>query len=157
MHPFYDNFLERLTSFHQGCLAVINGLDPDALDWIPMNAPTTEMNSISVIITHLVGAERYWIGDVALGDHSGRVRAEEFRVHGLGSQELIHKINGASEYARNAMQKLSIDDLSRKVTSTRDEKEFAISWALLHALGHTALHLGHLQLVRQLWDERAKV
>jgi hypothetical protein len=27
-------------------------------------------------------------------------------------------------------------------------------WALNHALAHTALHIGHAQITRQLWDAR---
>jgi hypothetical protein len=29
-----------------------------------------------------------------------------------------------------------------------------IAWSLLHALEHTALHLGHMQLTRQLWEQQ---
>jgi len=28
-----------------------------------------------------------------------------------------------------------------------------VAWALLHALDHTAQHLGHMQITRQLWDQ----
>ena len=29
-----------------------------------------------------------------------------------------------------------------------------VAWALLHALEHTAIHLGHMQIMRQLWEQR---
>jgi hypothetical protein len=29
-----------------------------------------------------------------------------------------------------------------------------VGWALCHILKHTALHLGHLQITRQLWEQR---
>jgi hypothetical protein len=28
-----------------------------------------------------------------------------------------------------------------------------VAWALLHALEHTTLHLGQIQLTRQLWEQ----
>jgi len=28
-----------------------------------------------------------------------------------------------------------------------------VAWALAHALEHTALHLGHIQIGRELWQE----
>jgi uncharacterized damage-inducible protein DinB len=156
MQPFFDDFLERLTALHRSCLNSMDGLSVQALDWVPVQKPTAEMNSISILITHLVGAERYWIGDVALGENSGRVREQEFRVHGLSAEELIDKITAASDYARTALTKLTFDDLDRLMLSSRDGKEYTIAWALLHALEHTALHVGHLQLVSQLWDEQVE-
>ena len=29
-----------------------------------------------------------------------------------------------------------------------------LTWCLAHALEHTALHLGHMQIMRQLWRQR---
>ena len=156
MQPFFDDFLERLTALHRSCLNSMDGLSVQALDWVPVQKPTAEMNSISILITHLVGAERYWIGDVALGDNSERVREQEFQVHGLSAAELMNKINAASDFARTALWNLAFDDLDRKMLSPRDGKKYTIAWALLHALEHTALHVGHLQLVCQLWDEQAE-
>ncbi len=154
MHSFFEDFLERLTAMHRGCLKTIEGLSPAALDWVPVKNPTAEMNSINVLVTHLVGAERYWIGDVAMGDDSGRVRHEEFQVSGLHVEDLSAKINAATDYARLAVEKLNIEDLSKETISPRDGENFSVGWALLHALEHTAIHLGHIQLTRQLWDER---
>jgi hypothetical protein len=31
-----------------------------------------------------------------------------------------------------------------------------VGWALLHALEHTAIHLGHIQITQQLWDQKNK-
>jgi hypothetical protein len=31
------------------------------------------------------------------------------------------------------------------------ERTIPVRWCLLHALDHTALHLGHMQLTYQLW------
>lgn len=154
MHPFFEDYLGRLTDLHKGCLKTIEDLSVDALDWIPVKMPTSDMNSINVLVTHLIGAERYWIGDVALGDISDRVRAEEFRANGLNADELAAKINAASIYARKALEKLKIDDLSKENIAPNQDRKFSIGWSLLHALEHTAIHLGHIQLTRQLWDEK---
>ncbi|NIU62141.1 MAG: DUF664 domain-containing protein, partial [Gammaproteobacteria bacterium] len=35
-----------------------------------------------------------------------------------------------------------------------DGREFRVSWSLLHALDHVAQHTGHVQITRQLWDQR---
>ena len=38
--------------------------------------------------------------------------------------------------------------------STRDDRNFSAGWALAHALEHTAPHLGHAQVTRQLWERK---
>ena len=66
-NPYYD----RLQTLHQGISEAIADLPQEALDWEP--APS--MNSVTVLVVHLTGAERYWIGDVAGQDPSGRIRS----------------------------------------------------------------------------------
>lgn len=154
MHPFFQDYLQRLTNLHQDILHAIEGMPPEALDWTPIQETTGDMNSINVLVTHLCGAERYWIGEVACGDNSGRVRTEEFQVSGMDAGILTAKIIGATQYAQSALETLSIDNLARDGTSHHDRRVFTVGWALLHALEHTAVHLGHIQITRQLWDEK---
>lgn len=153
MEPIFQDYLERLIDLHRGILDTIEGLSPEALDWTPLQKTSGDMNSINVLVVHLCGAERYWIGDVACGDISGRVRAEEFQVSGMNANFLTEKINAATEYAQMALEKLTIDDLAKDGTSPRDGRNYTVGWALLHALEHTAIHLGHIQITRQMWDE----
>jgi hypothetical protein len=105
------------------------------------------------LVTHLTGAERYWIGDVGGQDPSGRDREAEFRVHGIVLSELQQRLRDASLYAHRLLETLELHDLEAVQVSPRDGKKFTLSWALLHALEHSAIHLGHIQLIRQLWDQ----
>jgi uncharacterized damage-inducible protein DinB len=154
MHAFLQDYLERLTDLHQGIIDNIDDLPSAALDWTPLQEINHDMNSINVLVTHLCGAERYWIGDVALGDPSERVRAAEFEVRGMNAEVLAEKVFAATAYARSALEKLDIEDLAIEKTRLRDERPVTAGWALLHALEHTAIHLGHIQITRQLWDEQ---
>jgi len=154
MHPFFQDYHQRLTDLHQDILNAIEGMPPEALDWTPIQDTTGDMNSINVLVTHLCGAERYWIGEVACGDISGRVRAEEFQVSEMDAGSLAAKINSATQYAQYALENLAIDDLAKDGASPHDSRVFTVGWALLHALEHTAVHLGHIQITRQLWDEK---
>ena len=154
MHPLFQDYLDSLTDLHQGILNAIEGLPSEALDWTPLTDPTADMNSINVLVTHLCGAERYWIGDVAAGDPSGRIRDEEFQVSGLTAKELTAKVDAATEYAQSALERIYPDTLHIEKSRLLDDQPVTAGWALLHALEHTAIHLGHIQITRQLWDER---
>jgi uncharacterized damage-inducible protein DinB len=148
MEQFYLDYLERLQALHHEIAQAVAGLPQTALDW----TPASQTNSMVVLVMHLVGAERYWIGDVALGQPSGRDRAVEFQVSGLSTQDLDAHLEAAGDYARNALQGLELAVLARPCVSPRDGRGLSTAWALLHALEHTAIHLGHIQLTRQLWE-----
>ena len=155
MHPFFEDYLQRLRDLHIDALNALDGLSPEALDWTPLDQPTDDMNSINVLVTHFCGAERYWIGDIALGEPSDRVRAAEFQASNLDAKTLAERIETATDYAEYALAKLSQDDLPVERTRLRDGRLVSMGWALLHALEHTAVHVGHIQITRQLLDQRA--
>ncbi|MRR32122.1 DinB family protein [bacterium] len=144
---FYDDLFHRFQELHSDIANAIDGLPPEALDWVP----GPEMNSIAVLVVHLTGSERYWIGDVALGDPSGRVRDDEFKVRGLTVEQLRQRLSVADDYARAAFARFTLVDLETDRKSPRNDKIFTVGWSLLHALEHTGLHTGHIQLTRQLW------
>jgi uncharacterized damage-inducible protein DinB len=148
MQTFCEEYLNILQACHTDILKALEGLPADALDW----KAGADMNPISVLVFHLTGAERYWIGDVAAQEPSGRDRAAEFKVHGVGLEALRKRLEDNLAYARDALEKLTLQDLQTRRTSPRDGREFTVAWALLHALEHANLHLGHIQITRQLWE-----
>ena len=154
MHPIFQDYLDRLNDLHQEILSLIEGLSPEALDWTPLKETSGDMNSINVLVTHLCGAERYWIGDIALGEDSQRMRDREFVVRELTAEILAEKIHAATAYARYAFEQLDIENLREIKTNLRNGREVSAGWALFHALEHTAIHLGHIQITRQLWEEQ---
>jgi hypothetical protein len=149
MDPVFQDFFERLKTLHASVEHALDGLPSAALDW----APGPEMNSLAVLVTHLAGAERYWIGDVAGQAPSGRDRASEFLVHGLDRAHLLAQMASTLEHSRGVLEQLSIQDLEAERLSARDGEVHRVAWALAHALEHTALHTGHIQIGRQLLDE----
>jgi uncharacterized damage-inducible protein DinB len=147
MQTFYQDYINLLQERHNEILEALEGLPAEALDW----TPGPDMNSISVLVVHLASAERYWIGDVAAQDPKERDRDAEFRVRGVEINILKKHLMGNLEYARNALNDFTIEDLQTTRVSARDGRTFTVAWALLHALEHATLHLGQIQLTRQLW------
>ena len=149
MQTFFTDYLNLLQDCHNHILESLEGLPPAALDWTPGN----DMNSISVLVFHLTGAERYWIGDVAAKDPTERDRDAEFKVHDVGLDALKKRTTDVLEYASKALDKMSVQDLESTRISARDGREFTVAWSLLHALEHATLHLGQIQMTRQLWEQ----
>ena len=150
MNRFYIDLLDRLQDIHEDVSKVLNGLPQEALDW----SPGPGMNTVCVIVVHLTGAERYWIGDVVGGDLSGRDRGEEFRAWGWSKEDLKARLEKTLAHTEMVFEKLTLADLEKMCISHRDGREFTAGWSIAHALDHAALHTGHLQLIHQLWDQR---
>ena len=150
MQPFFTAYLNNLQEFHDEIRTAIKGLPQEGLDW----APGPEINPLNVLVVHLTGAEHYWIGDVIAGKPSERDREAEFTVRGVAEQELIQRLRENEHFFQKALEPLALQDLEAMRTSPRNGRSVAVGWALCHVLKHTALHLGHMQITRQLWEQR---
>ena len=128
---------------------VIQRLPVEALDW----SPATHMNSIAILVAHAMGAERYWIGDVTVRQGTERVRDTEFQVNAQDHDTLIAMLDDALADAKTALAALSIKQLSEeRVPPSQSDRSFTVGWCLLHAMEHTAQHMGHVQLMGDMWE-----
>ena len=150
MYHFEHDYLERMGWLHAEIERQIRDLPQGALDW----SPGSDIPSMCVLVTHLTGAERYWIGDVVAGESSDRDRDAEFRAEGCDQNELITKMKVSREYAGEVIRKINYGDLSNQRISPRNGNEITVGYALNYTLEHTAIHLGHIQIIRQMWDQR---
>lgn len=149
MQNFYKDYLNLLQDCHNGILEALEGLPQAALDWVPGQ----DMNSISVLVFHTTGSARYWIGDIAAQESSNRDRDAEFRARGVGMDVLKKRLTDNLEYARSALDKMSLQDLETTRINPGNGRELTVAWALLHALEHATSHLGQIQITRQLWEQ----
>jgi hypothetical protein len=150
MDPVFKAYYDILETLHQGCRAVLSGMTQEELDWCPDNG----MNSIAILATHIAGAERYWVGDVVMREASSRDRDKEFATTGVSEDILTDLLDSALEYARKAFNRLDTYQLVDIRISPRDGREYTIAWSIAHVLEHTALHLGHMQITKQLLKSR---
>ena len=151
MNPFFEELFKKFRGLHAEIEEKIVDLPQEALDW----HPGADMNSIGVLVAHIAGAERYLIGDVVLEDSSHRDRPAEFLTKGLVVPELLSKLKDSETYMERAFESLTLDDLDKTRRHPRDGRQVKVSWSLLQAIEHTAMHVGHIQLVRQLWEQRS--
>ncbi len=153
MQTYFQEYLKILQTCHTDILKAVDGLPSAALDWVPGQ----EMNSINVLVFHLTGAEQYWISDVAAQRPSQRDRDAEFKIHSVDVGVLKKRLEDNITLAASVLETLNLTDLESPRISPRDGREVTVAWALLHALEHSMLHLGQIQLTRQLWEQKEKV
>lgn len=150
MQTFYSDYLDNLQELHEDIAKTIEGLSPEALDW----SPRSGVNSITALIVHLTGSQRFLFGEVIAGQDIKRDRDAEFRAKGLTLEELNKLLEENLIYISEIMEPLTLADLeSKRMFRTR---ETTLGWVIGHALKHTASHLGHIQVMRDLWEEFKK-
>jgi hypothetical protein len=149
MPTFFDELRSRFHDLHTDLINSIKDLPNEAMDWVP----GPDMNSISVLVTHLTGSERYLIG-VALDEPPARDREAEFKVKGLPAAKLVARLAETDEYVLKALERLSTQDLAHEHLSPRSQKQVTAAWCILHSLDHSAIHAGQLQITRQLWEQK---
>lgn len=152
MEQFFADFIKNINELHADVLQTLNNLPPEALDWSPLS----KGNSCSVIVTHIAGAEKYWLGDVVAGNPTGRDRDEEFRAKDLSHTELAKRLQETSDFMEGILSGFNLEVLESSRVSPRNNQEVTVAWALGHTLKHTSIHLGHIQITRQLWEEQNK-
>ena len=145
-HQLFADYLERLEGLQRRLHKDVQDLPAEAMDWLPGPA----MNSVAVLLAHIAGVLQEGI-DIALDDPPSRVREQEFQTRGVLSAEMLRRLDAVIDYARSALPRLGLEDLDQE----RKDEDATITcgWALLHALEHAYLHLGHLQLTCQIWRQ----
>ena len=144
---FFADYLELLEGLQRRLHQDVQDLPAEAMDW----SPGPKMNSVAVLLAHITGVLHEGI-DLALDDPPSRVREQEFQTCGVLSAEMLRRLDAVIDYARGALPRLGLEDLDKERND--DDGPISCGMALLHALEHAYLHLGHVQITCQLWRQR---
>jgi hypothetical protein len=148
-HQFFADYLQRLEDLQRRLHKEVGDLPVEVMDW----TPGPEMNSVAVLLAHITGVLHEGI-DLGLGDPPSRVRAQEFQTHGVSSAEMLRRLDAVIGYARDALPRLGLEDLDKERVD--EDGMVTCGWALLHAMEHAYMHLGHVQLTCQIWRQKEK-
>jgi len=151
MEPMFDAYLDRLRELHGDVGKAVADLPPEALDWSPREG----VNSIAVLIAHIAGSERYWIGEQAGGLAVQRDRDSEFRTQSNDAASLLALLQDSESLAEETLASMTPGQLAEKRGALGNGYEYSAAWALWHALEHAALHVGHIQIMRD-WHREAQ-
>ncbi|HEY7124311.1 MAG TPA: DinB family protein [Ktedonobacterales bacterium] len=126
---------------------------PDDLLNKPLDLPET--NTLFALATHLVGAGEFWVLALAGGWHIERDRQAEFHATGQGA-DLLARYERWLENIHKVLDTLPDSAMGQHVDppatyrARMHDQSFTVRDCLLHALEHSALHQGHIQLTRQV-------
>lgn len=156
MTPEQEHYQQAFERVHADAAAAVAGLPPEALNWRPLEGDEST-NSLAMTLTHLAGSELFWVGQVAGDRPAHRDRDAEFRASANSADELRARLDQAMSVTRETLAGLAAEKLDEVVhtDSPMGRRDVTRRWAVLHSLAHGNIHVGHMQLTRQLWLSRA--
>ena len=145
-----ENYLSFLNDLRNQVKTLLDGLPKEALDWRPLDGQgELATNSLAVMTIHLAGSEAFWMKEIIGGQSIHRDRDAEFVVKGLGFSALIAKMETGAKDTQPILSSLKTAQLEE--TRKFRDRIVTVRWAILHVIEHWAMHVGHMQLTRQLW------
>ena len=151
MRAELENYLNRIENLRSQIGKLIIDLPPEALNWRPIErSEAHEVNSLGVMVTHVAGAEHFWIAEVIGQRPQTRDRAAEFSTEVADAVTLLGLLEKVGAETEEVLASLQDSDLGQM--RQRDQNDISIRWAILHVVDHAALHLGHMQITYQLWQ-----
>lgn len=156
MSAFSDAYERQLRSLTSEFLAAIEGIPEDDLNaWKPQMAieGSQEITTFAALGVHIAGAGEFMTLIAVGGAPVTRDRDAEF-VAKATREQIEHRFNSWLPKVHLLLERLSEQELAAQNTHDRYlDRGWTNAQILLHALDHTALHTGHAQIQRQLWDD----
>ena len=144
-----NTYIELFKSAHQQMRDIIVNMSEDELIWCPIEGET---NSASVLMIHVLGAERFRIHQIAGGIDVNRDRESEFVPSSVTLDNLLDYLKEVDADTQKVFESLSSSALDNIVPAVRSyEKDEPVRWHVLHTVEHFGIHIGHLSLNRQLY------
>lgn len=141
--------LERLRGQVGG---IIQSTPPQGLNWRPeLPEGADGVNSLAVLGVHTAGSEHFWIGELIGGLPPTRVREAEFTFVAGSASEILERLAAVAVQSQAVLSALDAERLETSLTY--DGHVHPVRWVLQHVIAHYSLHIGHMQLTYQLWNQ----
>ena len=154
MTPEGESYCRYLAIVRDAILAELEAVPEEALNW-PLGMPET--NTLYASALHACMSSRDWIVVRVGGGSIPRDRASEFTAQGRLA-ELRDRWTETLAQTRHTLDRMVAVDYEAprvlRFQATGTEREGNVRDCLLHVIEHTNIHLGQIQLGRQLWEHR---
>jgi len=153
MDAVVQGIAEHLDEVWSSLLDALRTVDDDLFQW----SPGAEFNSIALLLRHLAGSERWWIGEAVGGIPAHRNREAEFVHDSPKREDVLRSIEEARTRSRGVLAGLTAADLAAPITSPASAAPARPTkmWALFHYLAHLGYHCGQILLLRNLGRKMA--
>lgn len=149
-----EAYVRYITFVRDAILGELETVPPEALNW-PLGVPET--NTLYISAFHASMSVRSWVLTWAGGEKIERDRDAEFKASGSLEELRSHWAETVTLSAR-LVDRLRDEDYAspRQMVflSNGQEREGTVRDCVLHAIEHANIHLGHIQLAKQIYGTR---
>ena len=149
----YAAFIQRVV---EGAVAALSELSDEQINW---SSGAVHANSMYAVATHLVAMGECWVLGLVDGGVVVRDRQAEFRAAGAAT-DVVVRLQDWGRACGVLLQSLESSALAEDALVPAEYFEaggfaagrFSRRECLMHVLEHSALHLGHLQMMQSEVD-----
>jgi uncharacterized damage-inducible protein DinB len=135
--------MEQFEHIHAEIFKWSEGLTDDQINTKP---PIKDTNSIGNLMSHILGAEVFWVANRIGGQPVNRDRSAEFSDR-VTREGLVQRRAEVEEQVREALNKLTAADLHRVVTTQNGETP--VGKFLMYLVSHLSGHMGQVIMTRK--------
>lgn len=152
MLPEVQQTLQTLERVRSQVGGIIHSTPLAGLNWRPeLPEGADEVNSLAVLGVHTAGSEHFWIGELIGGLPHTRRREAEFAFVAGSADEILERLAAVAAQSQEVLSALDAERLASSLTY--DGHIHPVRWILQHVIAHYSLHVGHMQLTYQLWNQ----
>lgn len=149
MNSEVKGYLDTMDGLRRAMRQVIEGMDAQGLNWNPLPG---EANSLYAIVAHVCATEPALIHRRITGQPPAGGQDNPFAARGDSPQELIDRLVQLEQTTRSLIEGLTDKDLDRAIEQGGGRPARTLREWISTNLRHQALHLGHMEITKQLYQ-----
>jgi uncharacterized damage-inducible protein DinB len=122
----------------------------EAINWKPASTPC---DSLAGLVHHIVEVQRLWLDTVIGGEPVPDGLATAHQAEAESAEALLALMEESLAKSKARLESLRPEQYDEP--RERRGRQVTVRWAAYHTIEHTAMHVGHMQLTRQVYDDQA--
>ena len=147
--PLLAGILAAMHFAHHNMVQLVADLPPDALVW----KPGADMGTLAGIVRHTLYCERYaFLAATGIDRSYDETTNQEQWQATDDAAALVRLIAETDAEMKAALPSLTVADLGTRIVAWGGPGEEMAGALIADVTTHTAMHWGHMQMTRQLWE-----
>ena len=147
----FETACKIIQDLHVEIMTLLEAVGSEGMNWTP---EIHDVNSMYAIANHTILSQYWWIQENLNQEKIERNRPAEFKARAENLESLRILYSEIETLTQNVLEEIPQEET--QVLRQVRERQVTIEWIVLHVIEHTALHLGHMQLMKQLWESSLK-
>jgi len=147
----FSTAIQTIDSLHEEIIAILESAGPEGWNWKP---DFPDNNSLYSIANHTILSQYWWIQENLNQVKIQRDRPAEFTARAETLDELKKLFYDVEALTKQVLEPIPESDLQEQ--RSVKGRSVTIEWIVMHVIEHTALHLGHMQITKQLLENQHK-